>query len=160
MLERCRTTNPVWCVAFAFAVSTAAARWVSHVNPAFHYNLRGIHIHHYMYGIFMITVAGYIGLVFKGPKATFWIALLYGWGAGFTFDEMGMWLNAGISPTTRWDRDGLAIGILALVLAGLLSIYLRKRSQRRKAQPVPVPERTPARLESGTAGVVALPQED
>jgi hypothetical protein len=160
MLERCRTTNPVWCVAFAFALSTAAARWVSHVNPAFHYNLRGIHIHHYMYGIFMITVAGYIGLVFKGPKATFWIALLYGWGAGFTFDEMGMWLNAGISPTTRWDRDGLAIGILALVLAGLLSIYLRKRSQRRLAQPVPVPERTPARLETGTAGVVALPQED
>ena len=83
MLERCRTTNPVWCVAFAFAVSTAAARWVSHVNPAFHYNIHGIHIHHYMYGIFMITVAGYCGLVFKSPKATFWIALLFGWGAGF-----------------------------------------------------------------------------
>jgi hypothetical protein len=110
-----------------------------------------------MYGIFMITVAGYCGLVFKGPKATFWIALLYGWGAGFTFDEMGMWLNANISPTLRWDREGLAIGILALVLAGLLSIYLRKRALR-KAQPVS--EQAPARLEGGAAGVVALPQED
>jgi len=44
------------------------------------------------------------------------------------------------------------------VLAGLLSIYLRRKSQRRVAQLLP--ERTSARLESGAAGVVALPQED
>ena len=69
-----------------------------------------------------------------------------------------MWFNANISPTMRWDRDGLAIGILALVLAGLLSIYLRRKSLRRQAQLVP--ELTSARLESGTTGVVALPQED
>jgi hypothetical protein len=82
-----------------------------------------------MYGIFMITFAGYCGLVFKSPKATFWIALLFGWGAGFTFDEMGMWMNASIDGRFRWDRDGLTIGILALIIAGMFSIALRKKSQ-------------------------------
>jgi len=52
----------VWCVAFAFALLTAEARLVSHANPAFNYNIRGMHIHHYMYGIFMITFAGYCAL--------------------------------------------------------------------------------------------------
>jgi hypothetical protein len=71
---------------------------------------------------------------------------------------MGLWLNANISPSLRWDRDGLAIGFLALVFAGLLSIYLRRRSLRSQAQPAA--ERASSRLENGAPGVVALPQED
>jgi hypothetical protein len=117
-----------------------------------------MHIHHYMYGIFMITIAGYCGLVFKSPRATFWIALLFGWGVGFTFDEMGLWLNANISPTLRWDRDGLAVGILALIAACLFSVVRKKKTEARKPQPVPA--RTSPRLETGAAGVVAVPQED
>jgi hypothetical protein len=132
MFERCKTTNPIWCVAFSFSLTVATARLVSHVNPAFHYNFNGMHIHHYMYGIFIITIAGYCGLVFKGPKATFWIALLYGWGAGFTFDEMGMWLNANISPSMRWSRDGLAVGALALVLGAVISFLLKKADLRKE----------------------------
>jgi hypothetical protein len=137
MLHRCRTTAPVWCVAFAFILTTVCARWVSRVNPGFHYNIGGMHIHHYMYGIFMITVAGYLALVFKGPKATFWIALLYGWGAGFTFDEMGMWLNSSISPRLRWDDKGLILGILALIVIGALSIGLKRFKVNQTEQQIP-----------------------
>ena len=126
MLDRCRTTTPVWCVAFAFVLTAISARWVSHTHPGFHYNIAGMHIHHYMYGIFMITVAGYLALVFKGPRATFWIALLYGWGAGFTFDEMGMWLNASISPRFRWDDKGLVGGITALMVLAAVALAFKK----------------------------------
>src|SRR5712672_788877 len=122
MLHRFKTTKPVWCVTFAFVVSIAVARLVSYVDPGFHYNIDGMHVHHYMYGIFMITFAGYCALVLKGPKATFWISLLYGWGAGFTFDELGMWLNSSISSRLRWDPDGVIVGVLGLAIAGLLSI--------------------------------------
>ena len=135
MLDRCKTTNPVWCVAFAFALTTAAARWVSYVNPGFHYNIRGMHIHHYMYGIFILTFAGYCALVFKGPRATFWIALLYGWGAGFTFDEMGMWLNSTIDSRLRWEYNGLAFAISGLLIAALISIGLKKRALSKTADP-------------------------
>jgi hypothetical protein len=88
-----------------------------------------------MYGIFMITLAGYCALALKGPRATFWIALLYGCGAGFTFDELGMWLNSSISPRLRWDRDGLAIGVFALVIAGLFSIGIKKKSALPEIEP-------------------------
>ena len=126
MLNRFRTTTPVWCVAFAFTLTVVAARWVSRVKPGFHYNISGMHIHHYMYGIFMLTIAGYLGLVFKGPKATFWIALLYGWGAGFTFDEMGMWLNSSVNQSLPPNPKGVILGMLALTVLCLFSIASRK----------------------------------
>jgi hypothetical protein len=135
MLDRAKTTTPVWCVAFAFVLTVASARWVSYLTPTFHFNLRGMHIHHYMYGIFMLTVAGYLALRFKGPKATFWIALLYGWGAGFTFDEMGMWLNSSIDPSLRWNNDGVVLGILALLVLGLYAVRAKKQAEASQRQP-------------------------
>jgi len=36
-----------------------------------------MHIHHYVYGIFILTVAGNLALIFKSERATLWIALLY-----------------------------------------------------------------------------------
>jgi hypothetical protein len=135
MLGRAKTTTPVWCVAFSFVLTVAMARWVSYLKPAFHYTFRGMHIHHYMYGIFMLTIAGYLGLTFKGPKATFWIALLYGWGAGFTFDEMGMWLNSSVDQSLRWDNDGVVLGILALLVLGLYAVRARRQLDVPRTQP-------------------------
>src|SRR5215470_5110645 len=126
MLHCLKTIKPIWPVAFAFSLTVVLARWVSYVNPAFHYNIDGIHIHHYTYGIFMLTIAGYLALVLKGSRATFWIALLYGWGAGFTFDEMGIWLNSSTGQSTRWDKAGVIIGLLALTVSALLSVLLKK----------------------------------
>ena len=163
MLNRCKTTTPVWCVALAFVLTVAAARWVSYVNPGFHYNIGGMHIHHYMYGVFMLTVAGYFALVFKGPSATFWIALLYGWGAGFTFDEMRMWLNSSINSSLRWDRDGVIIGISALSVISMLSIALKKKQGASRTEPKIFDrrlERDNNRLNNGTIDVLAAQQKD
>ena len=137
MSGRFKRTEPVWCVAFAFGVTVVFARWVSYVKPGFHYNIGGIHIHHYTYGIFMLTVAGYFALALKGPRATFWVALLYGWGAGFTFDEMGMWLNSSIDQSARWDMAGMLIGALALMISVLLSVLLRKLPAAEQTQSAP-----------------------
>jgi hypothetical protein len=163
MLNRCKTTTPIWCVAFAFVLTVAAARWVSYVNPAFHYNIGGMHIHHYMYGIFMLTVAGYFALVFKGPRATFWIALLYGWGAGFTFDEMRMWLNSSVNQSLRWDREGVIIGISALSVIGTLSIALKRKREASRTEPEIFDRslgRENDRLDNGTIDILAAQEED
>ena len=152
MLDRFKTTNPVWCVAFAFGLTIVLARWVSYVKPAFHYSFNGIHIHHYTYGIFMLIVAGYLALVFKGPQATFWIALLYGWGAGFIFDEMGMWLNSSIGQGGRWERTGVFVGTAALMVSFLLGILLKQ----------PTPDQARARVPVTKAGLelLAAPEEE
>ena len=111
----------------------------------------------------MLTVAGYFALVFKGPRATFWIALLYGWGAGFTFDEMGMWLNSSINSSLRWDYKGLTIGILALMVTGLFSIALSKKPEVWRTEPNIIDNRLEQennRLDKTTSDVFATQQED
>ena len=96
-------------VASAFAFTVAAARLLSYVSPRTHWQvLPEVHIHHYAFGIFMLAIAGYLALTFKGPRATIWIASLYGTGLALTFDEFSMWLylrDRGV----RWNYTGLVL---------------------------------------------------
>ena len=78
-----------------------------------------MHIHHYVYGIFILVIAGYLALIFRNDGATPWITLLYGLGVGLTFDEFSMWLNP-VFQGGRWNKSGIMIVIVALFFAGLL----------------------------------------
>ena len=140
------------------------ARWVSYVNPAFHYDIRGIHIHHYTYGIFMLAVAGYLALALKGRRATLWIALLYGWGLGFTFDEMGIWLNSSIAQSAAWDKSGVIAGTLALTVSTLISVLLKKLPPAKETEATGpatgVAEPENVRFTKGTIDLVAAQEKD
>jgi hypothetical protein len=120
--------NPILGIVAAFALTVAAARVFSLVLPRVHWEpVPGMHIHHYVYGIFILTVAGYLALIFKGSRATIWIGLLYGLGVGLTFDEFGMWMNPPFIRGVRWNTSGLTIVALALGLLALLPVLLRRR---------------------------------
>jgi hypothetical protein len=129
-------------VAAAFILTAAGARLFSLVLPWVHWEpIPGLHIHHYVYGIFILTAAGYLALVFKSDRATLWIALLYGLGVGLTFDEFGMWLNPPFQRGVRWSTNGLTIVIVALVMAALAPmIYGRPRQSTSESHPLPVGE--------------------
>src|SRR3989442_14922555 len=117
-------------VAAAFILTAAGARLFSLVLPWVHWEpIPGLHIHHYVYGIFILTAAGYLALVFKSHRATLWIALLYGLGLGLTFDEFGMWLNPPFQRGVRWSTNGLTIVIIALILAALTPVIYRRQRQ-------------------------------
>ena len=121
---------PSLTIAVAFILTAAGARLFSLVLPWVHWEpIPGMHIHHYVYGIFILTIAGYLALVFKGGRATLWIALLYGLGVGLTFDEFGMWLNPPFQRGVRWSTNGLAIVIVALVLGTLTPVIYRRQRQ-------------------------------
>ena len=84
--------------------------------PNFYFFLRGTHVHHLNYGIFLMAgVCGYS--VFRRPvgRAAEITALLYGIAMGLTFDEFGMWLHLGGSYWQRASVD--AIIIVAAVFA-------------------------------------------
>jgi len=121
---------PALTIAGAFILTAAGARLFSLVLPWVHWEpIPGMHIHHYVYGIFILTVAGYLALIFKSERATLWIALLYGLGVGLTFDEFGMWLNPPFQRGVRWSTNGLAIVIGVLVLGALTPIIYRRQRQ-------------------------------
>src|SRR5438552_13856358 len=128
-------------IAAAFASTVAGARLFSVAFPRVHWEpVAGMHIHHYVYGIFILTAAGYLALIFKSPRATLWIALMYGLGVGLTFDEFGMWFNPPFVRGVRWNSNGLTIVIVALVMAGLAPMIYGRPRQSTSESPLPLGE--------------------
>jgi hypothetical protein len=133
-----RKASPAAGIALAFLLTVAAARLFSMVLPRVHWEpVAGMHVHHYVYGIFILAAAGYLALIFKGPRATNWIALLYGLGIGLTFDEFGMWVNPPFVRGVRWNTSGLIVVVSGLALLGLLPVLLRRKPSLadRRAEP-------------------------
>ena len=121
---------PAAGIAVAFILTAVGARLFSLALPQVHWEpVPGMHIHHYVYGIFILAIAGYLAMIFKGDRATSWIALLYGFGIGLTFDEFGMWFNPPFQRGTRWNTSGLGFVIIALALVGLIPLIFRRQRQ-------------------------------
>jgi len=86
--------------------------------PNFYFFLKGTHVHHLNYGIFLLAgVGGYS--VFRRPvgRAAEITALLYGVAMALTFDEFGMWLHLGGSYWQRASVDAVIVvsAVFALV---------------------------------------------
>ena len=128
MFFRSKSLSPAAGIAAALVLTIVGARLFSKVLPRVHWEpFPGLHIHHYVYGIFILAIAGYLALVFRGDRARPWIALLYGLGLGLTFDEFGMWINPPFVRGVRWNTTGLTITLLACAVAGLLPILIRRK---------------------------------
>lgn len=83
-----------------------------------HLYIRGYHIHHLNYGIFMLAIAGFLALIFQNTRHRLKIGALYGVGLGLTFDEFGMWLKLENDYWMRTSYD--AIIIIGLLFASVV----------------------------------------
>lgn len=114
--------------------------------------LGGYHIHHIATGIFLLAVAGWLALHYKGKIIARTSAIMFGVGLGFIVDELGFVIG-GITPY----RDDTQVFYIAVALAALLmsAVYAPRfwRSVRRDLrQLIGVITRVPA-LESSTRHV-------
>jgi hypothetical protein len=83
--------------------------------PNLYFFLRGTHVHHLNYGIFLLAgVGAYLLLEARSARALRWTAFVYGIAMGLTFDEFGMWLHLGGSYWQRASVDAI------IVVAGAL----------------------------------------
>ena len=141
VMMRYKFRSPVFIVV-AFLISVALARALSLYRPGFHVDpFPGFRIHHYVYGIFLLAISGYLALLFKGPRATTWISVLYGLGLGLTFDEFGFWVNVSVTRGVRWNTHGLLLIAFPLIAASLGPVVYKKvrnvPDARREAHPHP-----------------------
>ncbi|HUX45587.1 MAG TPA: hypothetical protein VMV57_12625 [Terracidiphilus sp.] len=84
--------------------------------------VRGLHIHHLVWGILILLLVGYGWLLDLGrshsPMSIFLSRLMsvsYGVGAALTLDEFALWLN--LEPDAYWSRAG-RLSIDAVILFG------------------------------------------
>ena len=82
----------------------------------------GIHFHHFWYGLLMIGVAGWLGIVDNDPKLARIYAVVFGVGVGFVGDEVGLLLTFGdyFSPLTQ---DFFVAAMAFLILTALMFRY-------------------------------------
>lgn len=93
------------------------------VPESFTQNIRGVHIHHFAYGILVNSVIGYLLLVLPKNIVEKWklkLAAFFGIGLGWTFDEFGMWLRLEDEYYLRQTYD--AIVVLSIIFINI--IYL------------------------------------
>ncbi len=94
--------------------------------PNLYFFLRGTHVHHLNYGIFLLAaLAGYV--LFRRPsgRALRTAAVVYGIAMALTFDEFGMWLHLGGSYWQRASVDAV------IVVAALLAFFAFASAIRR-----------------------------
>ncbi len=88
--------------------------------PNFYFFLRGTHVHHLNYGIFLLaTLCAYV--LFWSPssrRARKNAALIYGAAMALTFDEFGMWLHLGGS---YWQRSSIDAVVVVAAVLGLIA---------------------------------------
>ena len=85
--------------------------------PNLYFFLRGTHVHHLNYGIFLLAaVAAYLLFARPEGKTARVAAVVYGIAMGLTFDEFGMWLHLGGSYWQRTSVDAV------ITVAGVLGV--------------------------------------
>jgi hypothetical protein len=110
---------------FTFVGVRLLVRLIMHNEGPFEWVMvRGLHIHHLVWGILILLLVGYGWLLDLGrshsPMSIFFSRLMsvsYGVGAALTLDEFALWLN--LEPDIYWAREG-RLSIDAIILFGSL----------------------------------------
>jgi len=79
----------------AFMISFFAARIFTTINPDTVVVSGGIHFHHFWFGLAMVVVAGWLGIVSTHPALNRIYATGFGFGGGLIGDEVGLLLTFG-----------------------------------------------------------------
>jgi hypothetical protein len=89
--------------------------------PGLFFHVKGTHVHHLNYGIFLLSISGAV-LLFARPtgKRLSAVAIIYAIGLALTFDEFGMWLHLGGLYWQRVSYDAVVTvaAVLALIAYG------------------------------------------
>jgi hypothetical protein len=80
----------------------------------------GLHIHHFVWGIGLLLVIGFLALMLEQPRWHPWLAIGFGFGAALVIDEFALWLNL---KDVYWAKEGRSSIDLAILVVALLGLY-------------------------------------
>lgn len=120
--------DPALLVLIAFLLSFAFIRTSARMirSPRFQWwpgNVEtggGLHIHHLVWGISLLLIAGFVSFATEDAPWTQITAVGFGIGAGLTLDEFALWLRL---KDVYWTREGRA-SLDAIVLATVFAVVV------------------------------------
>jgi len=112
----------------AFVAGFFGARMFASLNPSVVVETRGIHFHHFWYGLAMVEIAGWFGIAMNDEKFDRYFAVLFGLGTGFIGDEVGLLLTFGDYSF----RLALMFFVGAVAFIILVTLFTRYHQQLEK----------------------------
>ncbi len=80
----------------------------------------GLHIHHFVWGIFLLLIVGFLALNLEAQTWHPWLAIPFAIGAALVLDEFALWLRL---EDNYWAKEGrLSVDVVVWV-AALLGLY-------------------------------------
>jgi hypothetical protein len=122
-----RPRQRMFIASVSFLITFIGVRLLVHriVNHEGHMQwvmVRGMHVHHLVWGILILLLVGYGWVLDLGwsnsPESIFFgrlMAVSYGVGAALTLDEFALWLS--LDPDAYWTREG-RMSIDAVIIFG------------------------------------------
>lgn len=133
---------------FWFLVTFAVSRvyvYAVHVDwiPNMYLDVKGVHVHHLNYGIFLMSVIGFVALAFQSftTKHVHGIATIFGIALGLAYDEFSLWL---LLEDNYWARHSYdAVLIISLVLLNIIYfkgfwLYVMRKTRLYKIKQLPL----------------------
>ncbi len=120
----------LFLASLSFFVAYAVTRLIAHairagVGPFRNVTVGQTHVHHLVWGIFILLLVGYGWLVQLGTGRTHAaliasriLAILYGIGAALTLDEFALWLRL---EDVYWTHEGRLSVDITLLFGALIS---------------------------------------
>lgn len=103
-------------ILFTFLISFVFTRiWViamyQGILPDMFVFVKGVHVHHLNFGIFMLSIIGFITLNYPNFTKRFlhWLAVFYAIALAWTFDEFAMWLHLEDIYWHRLSYDAIVV---------------------------------------------------
>jgi hypothetical protein len=116
----------VACLVAALLVTFLATRFVTRAiragrGPFRDTSVGGVHLHHEVYGIFLLLGIGTAEFTYRpGGAGQYVLAALFGVGAALTLDEFALWLHLDDVYWSAEGRSSVDAVLLALLVGGLL----------------------------------------
>src|SRR6266550_25137 len=121
---RCRHEH-TFIATLTFVVSFFCSRLFANLFPNTVVMQGGINLHHFWYGIALISVAGWMGIAWRNERLYRLYAVLYGLGAGFVGDEVGLLLTF----NNYQSELTYLFFIAAISFVIIATLFLRYRAQ-------------------------------
>ena len=114
-----RQRERLFLASLSFFVAFGAVRLLTHaikagLGPFHDVSAGGPHVHHLVWGILLLLLAGYLALLEleRAPVVNFVVPILFGVGAALTLDEFALWFYLADVYWSEQGRDSVDAVIL------------------------------------------------